>query len=100
MTLRIYTYANVAYHVLHRRTPYFSYKTLTDWWNSDVERWRVFDYYINRCHGNLDLLESIDFINRTSELARVFGILFYAVLSRGSQVCIYCWHNFVFVRLF
>jgi len=40
---------------------------------------------MQRCQGNIELLDKIDFINRTSELARIFGILFYSVISRGSQ---------------
>ena len=36
--------------------------------------------------GNLEMIEQLDMIGRTSEFARVFGIEFYHVLSRGSQV--------------
>ena len=32
------------------------------------------------------MLIRTDFISRTSELARIFGILFFSVISRGSQV--------------
>lgn len=35
--------------------------------------------------GNLDLLNQLDLIGRTCELAKLFGIQFYEVLSRGSQ---------------
>ena len=34
---------------------------------------------------NLDLLDVSEIINRTCESARVFGIDFYSVLTRGSQ---------------
>ena len=44
------------------------------------------DYYVKRCRANLEMLIRTDFISRTSELARLFGILFYSVISRGSQV--------------
>lgn len=37
------------------------------------------------------MLDQLDIIGKTSEFARVFGIEFYDVLSRGSQVCL----NFV-----
>ena len=43
------------------------------------------DYYLKRIHGNLNLLEQLDIIGRTSELAKLFGIQFFEVLSRGSQ---------------
>ena len=32
------------------------------------------------------MLDRLDIISTTSELARVFGIQFYQVLARGSQV--------------
>ncbi|CDW53548.1 DNA polymerase [Trichuris trichiura] len=48
-------------------------------------RWRVFHYYFLRTIGNLQLLISRDIVNRTSEMARLFGIQFLEVLSRGSQ---------------
>ena len=48
---------------------------------------RVIQYYLLRCVANYDLLEKFNLIDRTSEFARLYGILFYSVLSRGSQVC-------------
>lgn len=49
-------------------------------------RWKMIDYYISRVQGNLQLLEQLDLIGRTSEMARLFGIQFLHVLTRGSQV--------------
>ena len=48
---------------------------------------RVIQYYLLRCVANYNLLEKFNLIGRTSEFARLYGILFYSVLSRGSQVC-------------
>ena len=47
---------------------------------------RVVDYYSLRCVGNFQLLEKLNVIGRTSEFARLYGIEFESVLSRGSQV--------------
>lgn len=44
------------------------------------------DHYVNRVRGIMQLLQQQDIIGRTSELARVFGIQFFHVLTRGSQV--------------
>ena len=44
------------------------------------------EYYSSRCRGNYRLMESVNLIGRTSEMARLYGIEFYNVLSRGSQV--------------
>lgn len=48
-------------------------------------RWRCLSYWLRRARLNLALLEQLDLIGRTSELARAFGIDFFSVLSRGSQ---------------
>ncbi|KAK3703107.1 hypothetical protein QZH41_012654 [Actinostola sp. cb2023] len=85
--LNIYTFENVAFHVLHERIPLFTFRSLSDWWDhkTDLHRWRTVQHYVTRCHGNIRLLDQVDFIGRTSELARLFGILFFSVISRGSQ---------------
>lgn len=44
------------------------------------------DHYVTRVRGNLQLLDKLDLIDRTSEMARLFGIQFLHVLTRGSQV--------------
>ncbi|KAM3930335.1 DNA polymerase zeta catalytic subunit [Leptodactylus fuscus] len=82
-----YTFENVAFHILHQRFPLFTFRTLSDWFDnkSDVYRWRMIDHYMTRVHGTLQLLEHLDLIGRTSELARLFGIQFLHVLTRGSQ---------------
>ncbi|EDO42056.1 predicted protein, partial [Nematostella vectensis] len=87
VTLNVYSFENVAFHVLHERIPLFPYRSLSDWWDhkTDMHRWRTVQHYVTRCCGNVRLLEQLDFIGRTSELARLFGILFYSVISRGSQ---------------
>lgn len=46
------------------------------------------DCYISRVQGTMQLLQEQDIIGRTSELARVFGIQFFHVLTRGSQVLV------------
>ncbi|GAM22637.1 hypothetical protein SAMD00019534_058120 [Acytostelium subglobosum LB1] len=84
ITLDNYTFANLSFHCLKRRVPEFSYETLTSWYQSG-QRWRTLSYYIDRTKGNLDLIYSFDIIGRTSELARVYGIDFFSILSRGSQ---------------
>lgn len=44
------------------------------------------DHYVSRVCATMRLLQQHDIIGRTSELARVFGIQFLHVLTRGSQV--------------
>lgn len=85
--LNMYTVEAVAETVLRRKIPYIPGKVLTRWFSSGpgVARYRTIDYTIERAKLNLQILNQLDMINRTSELARVFGIDFFSVLSRGSQ---------------
>lgn len=51
-----------------------------------VFRWLTVDYYLFRVENTIYILQQLDIIGRTSELAKLFGIQFFEVLSRGSQV--------------
>ena len=44
------------------------------------------EFYLRRCQGNLAMIDKFNLVGRTSELARLYGIEFYNVLSRGTQV--------------
>ncbi|KZV47318.1 DNA polymerase zeta catalytic subunit-like [Dorcoceras hygrometricum] len=85
--LNIYTAEAVAESVLRRKIPYIHWKVLTKWFSSGPgrARYRSVDYILERAKLNLQIMNQLDVINRTSELARVFGIDFFSVLSRGSQ---------------
>ena len=86
-TLTSFTFENVCHKVLKERHPCFSYSTLTQWWISPSYRtqWRVIQFYSNRARYNLLLLNQLDVIGKTSEMARLFGIQFLEVMTRGSQ---------------
>ncbi|KDQ63750.1 hypothetical protein JAAARDRAFT_53942 [Jaapia argillacea MUCL 33604] len=86
-TLNIYTFENVALHVLRRRVPRYSPATLTAWLNSDVPSHtsRVFQYFRERTSMVLEMLEAAEVVTKTAEFARVFGVDFFSVISRGSQ---------------
>ncbi|XP_055836926.1 DNA polymerase zeta catalytic subunit [Episyrphus balteatus] len=85
IALTSYTFENVMYHILHRRCPIHTYADLSKWFRSPQTRWIVFEYFLDRVHGTLELLDQLDLIGRTSEMAKLIGIQFYEVLSRGSQ---------------
>ena len=40
-------------------------------------------YYSIRALGNLQILHELNLIGRTSEFARLYGVLFEEVISRG-----------------
>ena len=82
-----YTMENVAFHLLHRRIPHFTWGDLTRWYISG-KPWdlaKVLNYYISRVQLDLDILEKNELIARTSEQARLLGVDFFSVFSRGSQ---------------
>lgn len=85
--LRMYTIEAVAETVLRKKVPYIPCKVLANWFSSGPgrARHRCMEYVLVKTKLNLDIVNQLDMINRTSELARVFGIDFFSVLSRGSQ---------------
>ncbi|XP_038703838.1 DNA polymerase zeta catalytic subunit isoform X2 [Tripterygium wilfordii] len=85
--LNLYTAEAVADAVLKRKIPAIPQKVLTKWFLSGPgqARYRCIEYIIERAKLNLEIINQLEMVNRTSELARVFGIDFFSVLSRGSQ---------------
>ncbi|KAG0168869.1 DNA polymerase zeta, partial [Apophysomyces sp. BC1034] len=86
--LTSYTFENLAYHLLHHRIPHYSQNTLTGWYKNcpAVLKYRLFRYYLDRVQMNLDILDASEMVNKTSESARVFGLDFYSIITRGSQL--------------
>ncbi|CAE6457952.1 unnamed protein product [Rhizoctonia solani] len=82
-----YTYENVMFHLMHKRAPKYAPKTLTQWFNSGVpfRVVRVLKYWAERTAAILDLLDHTELILRTAESARIIGVDFMSVLTRGSQ---------------
>lgn len=85
IALTSYTFENVLYHIMHQRCPLHSYKFLTELWQNPKTMWIVAEYYLSKVKGTLAILDTLDLIGRTCELAKLFGIQFFEVLSRGSQ---------------
>nr|XP_012550207.2 DNA polymerase zeta catalytic subunit isoform X2 [Bombyx mori] len=87
LALSSYSFENCMYEVLNERVPSYSYAQLSDWWcdESKMLRWIPVEYYLTKLSGTVRMLQKLDIINRTSELARLFGLQWWEVLSRGSQ---------------
>ncbi|KAJ5970642.1 C4-type zinc-finger of DNA polymerase delta [Penicillium vulpinum] len=87
LNLLQYTMENVVFHVLHRRIPHYSPKDLTQWHQSGKPRniLKVVEYFSSRVQMNLEIFEANELAPRTSEQARLLGIDFASVISRGSQ---------------
>lgn len=85
INLMSYSFESTMYHIMHRRHPKHDHSELTKWWTDPRASWIVLQYYIVRARGTLEILDQLDLIGRTCELAKLFGIQFFEVLSRGSQ---------------
>jgi DNA polymerase zeta len=87
LNLLQYTMENVVFHLLHRRIPHYSYASLTKWYQSKHPRdfVKVLNYFISRTQLDLEILDANELIPRTSEQARLLGVDFFSVFSRGSQ---------------
>ena len=87
LTLNMYSLENVCYHLLHRRVPKFSYESLTTWFRSGRATMiaRALQYYVDMAELVLEILQESEFVFRTAEFARIYGIDFFSVISRGSQ---------------
>ncbi|XP_025801172.1 DNA polymerase zeta catalytic subunit isoform X3 [Panicum hallii] len=85
--LNNYSLEAVADEVLRRKIPLIPCRILNRWFATGPGRGRhrCVEYISNRARINLEIMNQLDLVNRTSELARVFGIDFFSVLSRGSQ---------------
>ncbi|KAG5647998.1 hypothetical protein DXG03_007032 [Asterophora parasitica] len=101
--LTSYTLENVTFSVLGRRIPRYSNGTLSDWYHSGVPSHTscALRYFLDRTCLLLDILEQSEVLTKTayvaryasvtllnvtsSEFARVFGVDFFSVISRGSQ---------------
>ncbi|KAK0390713.1 hypothetical protein NLU13_0216 [Sarocladium strictum] len=87
LNLLQYTMENVAWHLLHRRIPHYAWKALTSCYKSGKSRDlnKVIQYYQVRTKMDIEILEANELIARTSEQARLLGVDFFSVFSRGSQ---------------
>ncbi|KIW25878.1 uncharacterized protein PV07_09014 [Cladophialophora immunda] len=82
-----YTMENVVYHLLHQRIPHYSFADLTRWYRSKNPRdqAKVIEYFTSRAQIDIEILEANELIPRTSEQARLLGVDWFSVISRGSQ---------------
>lgn len=87
LNLLQYTMENVVFHLLHRRIPHYSFADLTSWYTNTNPRHlaKVVNYFVSRVQMDLEILETNELVPRTSEQARLLGVDFFSVFSRGSQ---------------
>jgi DNA polymerase zeta len=85
LKLQHYSYNYVAAELLNRRVPCFTQGQLLQWWRSRRTRDRTIRHLLRLAELNLALLDKLDLVRRTAECARLYGIDFFSVITRGSQ---------------
>ena len=77
----------VAAAVLGRRIPYHDGLTLSRWYASEPERWRVVNHKLVQAYATLLLFDALDIVGRAGEAARLSGVEFSQSFPgiRGSQ---------------
>ncbi|KAJ1651776.1 DNA polymerase zeta [Dispira simplex] len=85
--LQHYSRAHLVHHFLGQRIPSFSHATLTRWLmrGDHRQQLRAYQYYLEWVWHDTQLLERSNLIHQTSEFAKLYGIDFFSVLTRGSQ---------------
>ncbi|EXJ82232.1 DNA polymerase zeta subunit [Capronia epimyces CBS 606.96] len=87
LNLLQYTMENVVYHLLHQRIPHYAFIDLTRWYRSKNPRdlAKVVEYFCSRVQMDIEILDANELVPRTSEQARLLGVDWFSVISRGSQ---------------
>jgi len=84
--LPMYTLQYVCEQVLKLRMPTFpASKLAAEFLGGASSRHQAVRYVVKAAEASLGLLDHLNVIGRTSEMARLFGIDFHSVLTRGSQ---------------
>lgn len=83
--LSSYSFENCVASILKLRVPCIRKNQLHEWFRQNHSRWRCLSHIALRTRLCLHMLEQLNFVGRTAELARTFGIDFFSVISRGSQ---------------
>ncbi|KAL6925417.1 hypothetical protein ACO0SA_000012 [Hanseniaspora valbyensis] len=82
--LESFTLENFAYHLLHKRIPKFSNDFLfKNWLQKNYKA--LINYIIIKIEVCVEMIDSLSFIQKTAEQARITGVDFYSVIYRGSQ---------------
>ncbi|KAJ4459673.1 putative DNA polymerase zeta catalytic subunit [Paratrimastix pyriformis] len=74
-----------AWEIMGIRLPAFSCAHVAAWYRAPAQRWRALQAHMSHCAVVLRMAALLELVTQVSELARVNGCLFEAILVRGSQ---------------
>ncbi|GJQ10508.1 hypothetical protein GpartN1_g2299.t1 [Galdieria partita] len=83
--LPYYDYEGVSAALLKKRIPAYEPWVLGSFLRNTQHLHIAYEYGLQKAADNFHFLEDLDWISQTSELARIFGIDFRSVITRGSQ---------------
>jgi DNA polymerase elongation subunit (family B) len=85
--LKLYsnTLMNVAEQLLRKKIPHYTALQLSDWFRQPACKGRTISYIQLLSILNLSIMEKLDVVRLGCESARLYGIDFHSVLTRGSQ---------------
>ncbi|CDW73683.1 dna polymerase zeta subunit [Stylonychia lemnae] len=84
INLTNYDLENVCFNILKKREPRYDYDTQSQWWMKG-QFYNVASYQFKRLLNIYSILETMDLINRDINMAKVYGIDYESVMTRGSQ---------------
>jgi DNA polymerase zeta len=85
LSLKSYSRSAVAAHLLSREVPVFRQEQLVRWYAHRRTSHRTRAHMLMLATLNVDMFDELDLLRRTSESARLYGIDFMSVITRGSQ---------------
>lgn len=83
--LACYSAEGVALELLRLKLPKHTPSELEAWLARPTDAPRTYAYLCQRAKFCVSIVDKLDILGRTGELARVFGVDFMSVLTRGSQ---------------
>ena len=84
--LKDYEIDRVAFHLLQRREPKFSYDCLTKAYEKGYpNRCKIFEHIFTQMELAYKFMDTLDLINRSVTMAKTYGIDLQSVESRGTQ---------------
>ncbi|GMS89106.1 hypothetical protein PENTCL1PPCAC_11281 [Pristionchus entomophagus] len=88
LKLRSYDRASALFEVSKRKIPTFNQATLSRFYTEETRKSRslLADILLRYSKSNIDILLGINFFAITAEMARVYGIQFEEIMTRGTQL--------------
>jgi DNA polymerase zeta len=85
LKLSCFGLGNVYERLFGKRVPVYTEGELGELWFGGKGVWKVVEYYSLVLEWTVEIVEKLNGVGRTAEMAKIYGINFNSVLQRGSQ---------------